>query len=137
MDFVRSYFGINEPLTSWTLFSSLLDWFAMHTQQTSQKVRKKVCSTGQRLICTKVTSCKIHILLFSWNYTITYMVLPWSPSKSFLLMAPKRPEGLIHFFASKTWTLKMSDLDFFNIFSVHTPVFQKFWKDCFSKNWFW
>ena len=40
-----------------------------------------------------------------------YMVLPWSPSKSFLLMAPKRPEGLIHFFASKTWTLKMSDLE--------------------------
>ena len=40
-----------------------------------------------------------------------YMVLPWSPSKSFLLMAPKRPEDLIHFFASKTWTLKMSDLE--------------------------
>ena len=40
-----------------------------------------------------------------------YMELPWSPSKSFLLMAPKRPEGLIHFFASKTWTLKMSDLE--------------------------
>ena len=38
MDFVRSYFGTNEPLTSWTLF----DWFDVHTKQTSQKGRKKV-----------------------------------------------------------------------------------------------
>ena len=38
MDFVRSYFGTNEPLTSWRLFSSLV----VHTKQTSQKVRKKV-----------------------------------------------------------------------------------------------
>ena len=30
-------------------------------QQTGQKVRKK-CSTRQRLICTKITSYKIHIL---------------------------------------------------------------------------
>ena len=29
MDFVWSYFGTNEPLTSWTLFSSLFDWFAV------------------------------------------------------------------------------------------------------------
>ena len=29
MDFVRSYFGTNEPLTGWTLFSSLFDWFAV------------------------------------------------------------------------------------------------------------
>ena len=42
MDFVRSYFGTNEPLTIWTLFSSLFDWLAVHTEQTSQKVRKKV-----------------------------------------------------------------------------------------------
>ena len=33
MDFVRSYFGTNKPLTSWTLFSSLYDWFAVHTKQ--------------------------------------------------------------------------------------------------------
>ena len=42
MDFVRSYFGTDEPLTSWTLFSSLFDWFAVCAKQTSQKVRKKV-----------------------------------------------------------------------------------------------
>ena len=29
MDFVRSYFGTNEPLTRWTLFSSPFDWFAV------------------------------------------------------------------------------------------------------------
>ena len=39
MDFLRS---TNEPLTSWTLFSLLFTWFALHTQQTSQIVRKKV-----------------------------------------------------------------------------------------------
>ena len=44
MDFVRSYFGTNEPLTSWTLYPSLFDWFAVHTEQ------------------TEVTSYKIHIL---------------------------------------------------------------------------
>ena len=43
MDFLTSYFGINEPLTS-------------------QKVRKK-CSTGQRFIFTEVTSYKIDILV--------------------------------------------------------------------------
>ena len=59
MDFVRSYFGTNELLTSWTLFSSLFDWFAMWPVK---KCGKK-CSTGQRFICTKVTSYKIHILV--------------------------------------------------------------------------
>ena len=48
MDFVRNDFGTNEPLTSWTLFSSLFDWFAVHTVQ--------------RFICTEVTSFKIRIL---------------------------------------------------------------------------
>ena len=62
MDFVRSYFDRNEPLTSWTLFSPLFDWFVLCAQQTSQKVRKKI-STGQRFICTEVTSYKIHILV--------------------------------------------------------------------------
>ena len=42
MDFVRSYFDTNEPLTSWTLFSSLFDWFASCCVLTSQKVRKEV-----------------------------------------------------------------------------------------------
>ena len=39
-DFVRSYFGTNEPLTSWRLVSSLFDW--SHTEQTNHKVREKV-----------------------------------------------------------------------------------------------
>ena len=55
MDFVRSYIGTNDPLTSWTFFPH-----CAHSK-TSQKVRKK-CSTGQRFIFTKVTSYKIHIL---------------------------------------------------------------------------
>ena len=42
MDFVRSHFGTNEPLTNLTLFSSLFDWFDLCAQQTSQTVRKKV-----------------------------------------------------------------------------------------------
>ena len=62
MEFVRSYFGTNEPLTS-------------------QKVRKK-CSTGQRFICTEVevspslytevTSYKIHILVYVDYYEIVH-----------------------------------------------------------------
>ena len=47
MDFVRSYFR-----TKYTSAHS----------KTSQKVRKK-CSTGQRFICTEVTSYKIHTLV--------------------------------------------------------------------------
>ena len=54
MDFVRCYFGTNEFLTSWTLFSSLC---ADLEKKWGQK-----CSTGQRFICTQVTSYKIHIL---------------------------------------------------------------------------
>ena len=38
MDLVRSYIGANVPLNRWILFSSL--WLV--TQQTSQKVRKKL-----------------------------------------------------------------------------------------------
>ena len=56
MDFVRSYFGTNEPLTSWTLFS--------HFLARSAKKWGKKCSTGQRFICTIVTSYKIHINYF-------------------------------------------------------------------------
>ena len=49
MDFVTSYFGTNEPLTSWTLFSSLFAGSVL--------IR---CSTGQRFICTEGTCYKIH-----------------------------------------------------------------------------
>jgi hypothetical protein len=51
MDFVRSYFGKNEPLTSWTL-------------NPAKKWGKK-CSTGQRFIFTEVTSYQIHTLVSS------------------------------------------------------------------------
>ena len=59
MDFVRSYFDTNEPLTSADL---------------EKKLGQK-CSTGQRFICTEVTSYKIHILegraeilvIFGWH----------------------------------------------------------------------
>ena len=63
MDFVRSYFGTNEPLTSWTLFSSL---FGRISADLAKKWGKK-CSTGQKFIFTEVTSFKIHILVESIN----------------------------------------------------------------------
>ena len=53
MDSVRSYFGTNEPLTSWTLWSS--------APKQDKKWGKK-CTTDQRFICTKVTCYKIHTL---------------------------------------------------------------------------
>ena len=57
MDFVKSYFGKNEPLTSWTphicppFFSDL------------EKNWGQKCSTGQRFIFTEITFYKIHILI--------------------------------------------------------------------------
>ena len=76
MDFVRSYFSTNEPLTRWTLFTSVFDW------SHSKPVKKwgKKCSTGQRFICTEVTSYKIHILaivqLCVCNHTSLWMTNP-------------------------------------------------------------
>ena len=58
MDFVRSYFGTNEPLTSWTFFPHFLTGL----QQKQTKIEGK-CSTGQRFVCTKETSYKIHTLV--------------------------------------------------------------------------
>jgi hypothetical protein len=57
MDFVRSYFGTDEPLTSWP---------DLCTQQNQSKSEEK-CSYGQRFICTEVTSYKIHILDICWQ----------------------------------------------------------------------
>ena len=94
MDFVRSYFGTNEPLTSWTTFcyrnstyywfrchyplityltdqlntfSSLFDWFAVWP------VKKwgKKCSTGQKFI----TSFKIHTLVISCQSSRDFIIL--------------------------------------------------------------
>ena len=67
MDFVRSYFGTNEPLTSWTLFFSLFDWFAVWP------VKKwgKKCSTGQKFI----TSYKIHTLVMSCQSSRDFIIL--------------------------------------------------------------
>ena len=50
MDFVRSYFDSNEPLTSWTLFSSL--FFQISTDLEKKWWPKS--STGQGFICTEV-----------------------------------------------------------------------------------
>ena len=55
MDFVRSKLDTNEPLP-------VEHFFPAHTQQTGQKVRKKVVN-WQRFICTEVTSYKIHTLV--------------------------------------------------------------------------
>ena len=54
MDFVRSYFSTTaKPVKKWG----------------------KKCSTGQRFICTEVTSYKIHILTISeWNHQFWFTV---------------------------------------------------------------
>ena len=49
MDFVRSYFFTNDPLSSWTLLSSKLDRGLLRGS----------------FICKEVTSYKIHTLVFS------------------------------------------------------------------------
>ena len=66
MDFVRSYFGTNEPLTS-------------------QKVRKKVFNC-QRFICTKVTSYKIHTLGAVYDKISLILILDNWCSKRFKCM---------------------------------------------------
>ena len=55
MDFVRSYFFTNEALSSWTLFSSKLDW-----RLSANLIL--MCSTAQRFIRKEVTYYKIHTL---------------------------------------------------------------------------
>ena len=54
MDFLRSYFGTNKP-----------DFFPHFLTGLLYKHGKPVkkCSTGQRFICTEVTSYKIHTLV--------------------------------------------------------------------------
>ena len=42
MDSVRSYFGTNEPLTSWTLLSSLFSKISTDQHWSGKKVRTKV-----------------------------------------------------------------------------------------------
>ena len=73
---VRNYFGTNEPLTSWTLFSSLFDLFAVCAQQTGQKVRKKVFN-WQRFICTEFTSYKIHTYLVEFVVRHFLKLIRW------------------------------------------------------------
>ena len=56
--FCKKLFGTNEPLTSWKLLSSIFFQISADLEKNwGQK-----CSTGQRFICTEVTSYKIHIL---------------------------------------------------------------------------
>ena len=59
MEFVRSYFFPNEPLTSWTLFHQNRELCCIVLE-----VIKK-CSTGQRFIRKEVTSYKTHISIKS------------------------------------------------------------------------
>ena len=51
---------MNEPLSSWTLFSSKLD---LH--KVPNLILMKKCSTAQRFICKEVTSYKFHTLVKS------------------------------------------------------------------------
>ena len=76
MDFVRSYFDKNEHLTSWTLFPSI---FVQISADLEKKWEQK-CITGQRFICTEVTSFKIHILIYILCHLLASinMVKSWS-----------------------------------------------------------
>ena len=90
MDFVRSYFGTNEPLTSWTLFSSLFDW--SHSKPVKKWEKKG--STGQRFIFTEVTS-----------YKIQYNTLAMKPKLLDLPNFVKKMIKLrIQFQSSKNWS---------------------------------
>ena len=59
LSLLLKYGFCNEPLTSWILFSSL--FFQISTDL--EKKWEPKSSTGQRFICTEVTSYKIHILV--------------------------------------------------------------------------
>ena len=56
MDFVRSYFGTNEPLNSGLLSADL------------EKSVGKKCLSDHRFICTEVNSYKIHTLMVINGY---------------------------------------------------------------------
>ena len=66
MDFVRSYFGTNEPLI-----------WKKREEKSVQLVR------GSNLILTKVTSYKIHILVTPDRFEID-VLMTWALYKSFL-----------------------------------------------------
>ena len=61
--FCKSYFGKNEPLTSWTFLSSLIFQISR--------------STGQRFICIEVTSYKIHSLNIYCKKSSTHRDKAW------------------------------------------------------------
>ena len=65
MDFVRSYFATNEPVEHF--FPHILTGF-LYTHSKPVKKWGKKCLTGQRFICTEVTSYKIHTL--AWKKLI-------------------------------------------------------------------
>ena len=99
MGFVRSYFGTNEPLTRSTLFFSLFDWFAVWP------VKKwgKKCLTGQRFICTKVTSYKIHTLTKIYIFFPEQYASPWFDD----VVNVKSPQQYLHYSISRSkwlWT---------------------------------
>ena len=70
MDFVKSYFGKNEPLTSWTLLSPVFFQISADLEKKGdlEKNGGQKCSTGQRFIFTEVTFYKIHILVTNFRF---------------------------------------------------------------------
>ena len=64
MDFVRSHFLMNEPLTSLEYF---FPRFGVPVYCKVCQIEENVFKTGQRFIRKEVTSYKIHILE-GWNY---------------------------------------------------------------------
>ena len=75
MDFVRSNFDTNEPLPVGHFFPHFLAGL-LRTQQSGQKVRKKVFN-WQRFICTEVTSYKIHTLGTICNFWTIFLQWPY------------------------------------------------------------
>ena len=100
MDFVRSYFGTNEPLTAVEHFCS---HFFSRSALIWTKSEEKKCSTGQRFIFIKVTPYKIHTLIASKKcMTMVFMIRIHIPiillQKSLLSWLKKTPYsvGIMH-----------------------------------------
>ena len=88
MVFVRSYFGINEPLTSWTLLSSFCFQISADQCWSGKKRGKKVfnCSDVHFFGSTSyeihiLESCKIHRTAWSLQTSIifvSYLTFWWN-----------------------------------------------------------
>ena len=107
MDFAKSYFGKNEPLTSWTLLSPVF----FQISADLEKHGGQKCSTGQRFIFTEVTFYKIHILV-SDLYIYSELLVSWAYRGN--LLAAKHLQ-----FQKWFYPIMLSPPSFFQFPSLH------------------